>query len=135
MGQERGPLGWERRRDQRRTQTAGRPGTKGELEALGSLSLGKAVGHRARGLQRLWKGVGLLFSRSGAQPRLPLGRGWSWRDFRQTPVHLLRLGPSGTAVTPSSRNGFSASLAARAMTARMLKSIIFISTPRQLTLT
>src|SRR5271168_2355314 len=50
------------------------------------------MGNRARGLQRIWDGVGIFFARSRALARLSLGRGRHCRAQRPPPIHLLRNG-------------------------------------------
>jgi len=73
---------------------------------MGALSRRARLGHGARGLQRERHGVGILQPRSGAQPRLPLERGWPRRHLRRGANPVLRAGtverarpdPQGTRV-------------------------------------
>src|SRR4051812_46931551 len=61
-----------------------RPGCqpRAELEALGALSLGAAVGDGARGLLGIRRLLELFPARAREEPGLPLGRGWAPGDHR-----------------------------------------------------
>src|SRR4029453_14435546 len=50
------------------------------------------MGNRPRGLQRARRGLGLSTARPCPFPRLPLGRGWPARYFRQSSAPLFRSG-------------------------------------------
>jgi hypothetical protein len=57
-------------------------GAGAELETLGAVSGGAAVGDGAGGLFGGWRCVELPAARSCAQPGVSLGRGWVARDYR-----------------------------------------------------
>ena len=70
----------------------GRRAAREKLETLGAVSLGAAVGHRARGLFGRRRLLGLFSARPRAQPRLPLGRRRPAGHLRPRGPALLRAG-------------------------------------------
>ena len=63
------------------------------LEALGAVPRASAMGHRARGLQRRRRRLGLLPARPRPQPGLSLGRGRHRRHQRRPAAALPGAGP------------------------------------------
>ena len=99
------------------TREGARLATNGEharaMEPLGAVPRGAGVGHRARGLQRRRRRVGLLPARSRPLASLPLERGRPRRHLRPPPVPVLRAraverprpDPEGADVRPDRRRG------------------------------
>ena len=87
------------------------PAPQGALETVGPLLSRAGLGHRARGLQRGRRRLGLPPARPRPIARLPLERGRHRRHLRPPPAPLLRAGalerarsdPQGAAVRPHRR--------------------------------
>src|SRR5450755_709331 len=70
----------------------GGPTTREKLEALGPVSVGKAMGHGAGRLLRERRMLGLFSARPRTQPYLPLGRRRAAGDLRQGMPDVFRGG-------------------------------------------
>ena len=97
-----------RRKNHRTDPTRRSPRAKNSLEEMGTLPQRTPVGHRARGLQRERRRLGLFHPRPRPLARLPLGRGRPGRHFRRQAAPLLRAGAVERQGSRSSRNACSA---------------------------